>query len=237
MANYSYVQAVGQGFPLVNCHANGRGEQYAELTWDSGDPLPSQATLDAWIIANPIPVVTPVNSMQVNASGVMEYWNGSAWVSAGTAITDSDPIGAIYTGLTAAMTGTGTIPADHTIPLNTEGTQIWSQVVTPASANSRFKFDQTLVFDTATSLKSMTIALFRNTTCVYAFNAYLRTSGQPIPVPLTYLDSPATASAVTYSLRVGVNSSATWYLNQANGATITFGGVANQSSWVIMEIK
>jgi hypothetical protein len=49
----TYIQAVGAGFPAVQCHALGDGSIYADLVWDSGDPIPSQATLDAWISANP----------------------------------------------------------------------------------------------------------------------------------------------------------------------------------------
>jgi hypothetical protein len=50
---YTYIQAIGLGFPGVECHAVGDGSVYSDIIWDAGVAMPSQATLDAWIIANP----------------------------------------------------------------------------------------------------------------------------------------------------------------------------------------
>lgn len=50
---HTYIQAIGLGFPNVHCHAEGDGSLYSSIVWDSGAPLPSQATLDQWIAANP----------------------------------------------------------------------------------------------------------------------------------------------------------------------------------------
>lgn len=47
---FNYIFAIGVGFPGVNCHCEGEGEVYENIVWDSGDPLPSRATLDAWIL-------------------------------------------------------------------------------------------------------------------------------------------------------------------------------------------
>jgi hypothetical protein len=47
------MQAIGVGFPLVQCHSIGDGSVYADIVWDGGAALPSQAVLDAWIAANP----------------------------------------------------------------------------------------------------------------------------------------------------------------------------------------
>ena len=51
---YTYIQAIGIGFPAVNCHALGDGSVYNTIVWGSGAAMPSQATLDAWIAANPV---------------------------------------------------------------------------------------------------------------------------------------------------------------------------------------
>lgn len=55
MATYTYMEAIGQGFPGVECHAAGDGILYEEITWDAGNPMPSKETLDAWIANNPKP--------------------------------------------------------------------------------------------------------------------------------------------------------------------------------------
>lgn len=49
---YSYIEAIGLGFPGVECHAFGDGSVYDEIIWDGGLPLPSMQTLDEWISAN-----------------------------------------------------------------------------------------------------------------------------------------------------------------------------------------
>jgi hypothetical protein len=54
MAFYTYIQAIGIGFPAVQAHAAGDGSVYTDLVWDAGDPIPDQSTLDQWITANPI---------------------------------------------------------------------------------------------------------------------------------------------------------------------------------------
>lgn len=49
----TYMEAIGKGFPTVQCHAIGDGSVYDNIVWDAGEPVPTQATLDAWIAANP----------------------------------------------------------------------------------------------------------------------------------------------------------------------------------------
>jgi len=49
---YTYMQAIGAGFPDVQCHAVGDGSNYDDIVWDSGADIPSKATLDEWISSN-----------------------------------------------------------------------------------------------------------------------------------------------------------------------------------------
>ncbi len=49
----TYIDAISIGFPAVQCHTVGDGAIYTNIVWDAGNPLPDQATLDAWIAANP----------------------------------------------------------------------------------------------------------------------------------------------------------------------------------------
>jgi hypothetical protein len=48
----TYMQAISQGFPDVQCHAPGDGDVYEDIVWDAGSPLPAKATLDQWIASN-----------------------------------------------------------------------------------------------------------------------------------------------------------------------------------------
>jgi hypothetical protein len=49
----TYIEAISKGFPTVQCHATGDGSVYSDIVWDAGPALPSQATLDEWMVANP----------------------------------------------------------------------------------------------------------------------------------------------------------------------------------------
>ena len=53
MGTYTYIEAIGAGFPGVFAHALGDGSIYENIVWDGGIPLPSKTTLDEWIAANP----------------------------------------------------------------------------------------------------------------------------------------------------------------------------------------
>jgi hypothetical protein len=48
----SYIEAIGKGFPGVECHTLGDGTVYENIVWDQGLPLPSKETLDSWIASN-----------------------------------------------------------------------------------------------------------------------------------------------------------------------------------------
>lgn len=46
----TYIDAIGDGFPTVQAEVSGDGSVYEDLVWVGGDPLPSKAALDAWIL-------------------------------------------------------------------------------------------------------------------------------------------------------------------------------------------
>lgn len=49
--NYTYIRAIGDGYPNVGCHVVGTSNLYEDIVWDKGDPIPPKAELDAWIEA------------------------------------------------------------------------------------------------------------------------------------------------------------------------------------------
>lgn len=51
MYTYSYVEAIGAGFPGISVYSNGDPFVYTNIHTDSDTPIPAQATLDAWISA------------------------------------------------------------------------------------------------------------------------------------------------------------------------------------------
>ncbi len=50
--NYSYIEAIGLGFPNVGCSAVGNGAVYEDIFWNSGDQLPTKSELDTWILSH-----------------------------------------------------------------------------------------------------------------------------------------------------------------------------------------
>ena len=45
----NYVEAVNEGWPDVQCYANGNPSVYANIVFVSGSPIPTEAELDAYI--------------------------------------------------------------------------------------------------------------------------------------------------------------------------------------------
>jgi hypothetical protein len=45
------MQAIGEGYPAVQCDCIGDGSIYSNIISTGGDPIPDQATLDAWILS------------------------------------------------------------------------------------------------------------------------------------------------------------------------------------------
>lgn len=66
----TYMQAIGIGFPKVQCYANGDGSVYENIVWVKGDPLPSKATLDAWIAANASSFLTGPEGFHIASSEI-----------------------------------------------------------------------------------------------------------------------------------------------------------------------
>ena len=137
-------------------------------------------------------------------------------------------------GTIPAMTGTTLIPYDNTVPLVTEGTQLFAVAITPRTTSSKIRLEFTLLNDSNTSARHLTIAIFRGTTCVYATDNYVRSAGQPQPISVDFVDSPNTVAATTYSVRIGASGTGTWYVNQTTAA-VTYGGVST-STYVLSEI-
>ena len=50
--SHTYMEAIGFGFPAVQCSALGDGSVYEDIVWSAGDPIPAKADLDAWILAD-----------------------------------------------------------------------------------------------------------------------------------------------------------------------------------------
>ena len=118
------------------------------------------------------------------------------------------------TGVVA--TGTTVLPADNTIPQNTEGDQYMSQAITPTSAANILEVDHTGTY-TATVSDYIAAALFQDSTANAAAVTMFLNSGSANAetVSLNYCGLAGATSSTTFKIRAGVPS-----------GTLSFNGTA-----------
>lgn len=158
----------------------------------------------------------------------------------GYGITDASTSNVIHVhhGKVSIMTGTSIIPYGDAQPTITNGTEILSQTVNPATTASQFLLEFSGVVDSS-SKAVLTVAIFRTIGTTATFIGYgligFPQSGTPGPLVVRVEDIPNTTSPVTYSARIGTSASnGTWYLGRGENATM--GGV-NHSAFRLTEMK
>lgn len=138
----------------------------------------------------------------------------------------------------ALATGTTTIPADDTIPQNTEGTALAALdvTITPTSATSKLLIQAVLNVSASAAVQIMA-ALFQDSTAnaLAAADWTCGGAGQIGQLHLTWVMAAGTTSATTFKVRYGPASAATVTINGSGGARL-FGGVM-LSSLTVTEFK
>ncbi len=164
-----------------------------------------------------------------NFSGTLAKANG------GTGVTTSTIVAQVVSTETGAVaTGAGLIPADDTIPQNTNGDQYMSLAITPKNASS------TLVIDVSIHLANsvaniITAALFQDSTAnALAVGSVTQGSASGFArIDFKHIMTAGTTSATTFKIRVGGHAAGTTTFNGAVG--IRYFGGAIASSIVITE--
>jgi hypothetical protein len=115
------------------------------------------------------------------------------------------------------------IPQDDTTPLVSEGTQILTANITPASSSNKVRLKVSgFGYSTGTG-SSIIVAVFRGSTCIYADNRGANSEFSSIGLDI--IDSPASTAQQTYSVRIGATGVGNVYMNGDNSSRY-FGGVA-----------
>lgn len=139
----------------------------------------------------------------------------------------------------ASGSGGNGIPIDNTAPQNTEGIQLFSQAITPSSSSNKILAKASINLAVDASQRNGTVALFANAGADAIFAAlqtFPASNGGTVSVE--FLHAPATTSAVTYSLRFGLDAAVgggTFYVNRF--VTADLYGAASVSSFTLQEIK
>lgn len=149
------------------------------------------------------------------------------------------PVGGILQTLqdqyTANSSITSSIPYDDTVPTSSEGTQILSKAITPSSTSNKVLVRFVGYGAMSSTAEGAIAAVFRGSTCINT--AMMQAHNGVVPTinfAMEVLDSPATTSAVTYTVRVG-RTGGTLRMNGESGSRL-FGGTS-QSTLVVQEIK
>lgn len=132
---------------------------------------------------------------------------------------------------------TSNIPADGTTPTISEGIQVASRTFTPTASNSQL-IHVLNVFTGGNSGEALSsFSIFRGNTNIGSFADITGDSGHFKTVMGQTVESAATTSQITYTIRFGTQSN-TVYWNRASGTNGFTGTNPNNSSlrWIIYEI-
>ena len=175
------------------------------------------------------PVAPLAGMVRYNSTlGYNEKYTGSYWSAFGLVLQ-------VVQGNITSSIGTTQLPWDNTVPLITEGHQIWTQSFTPVSATSRILIQFTTTVATSTAARVATTSVFYGTTIVSAVGSYCATANQPFPSAVSFVYLPGSVATVTIQARCGLNGTGTLSINQV-GASLILAGAA-VTEYLIMEIE
>lgn len=146
------------------------------------------------------------------------------------------PIQTVSTATSAVATGTTTIPADDTIPQNTEGDEYMTLAITPKSATNILVI-QAITHTANTAAVAHIVALFQDSTAnaLAAIEQYQGQTSGSVNMKLTHRMVAGTTSATTFKIRIGGSGAGTTSFNGVSG-TRRFGAIT-KSSIVITEYQ
>lgn len=137
----------------------------------------------------------------------------------------------------AVATGNTTIPADDTIPQNTEGTQFITLGITPKATSHRLVIEITATMAVDTASRHIIGAFFQDTTAnaLAAGDAFVTTANGLVTFVLRHEMAAGTTSPTTFKFRAGPNNTAIVTFNGQAGGRI-FGAIP-KAVMTIREIK
>lgn len=167
----------------------------------------------------------------------LNYDTGTNAFSCGTSGGGSGAVVQVKNYQTGAVaTGTTLIPADDTIPQNTEGTEFMTLAITPTNASNKLVIQVHSNLTSHTATRYLIAALFQDSTAnaLAASWYWQQVADGSAAVGFTYVMTAGTTSATTFKVRGGTDQASTITLNGGDGARF-FGGVM-MSSITITEV-
>lgn len=131
-------------------------------------------------------------------------------------------------------TGTTTtaLPADTSVPSNTEGAEFITVSITPASTSNKLRIQANISVSSGNATKIATAAMFQDSgsTPIAISSTECAASGAPTTIYLDHWMTATTTSSVTYKIRAGLNTTHTLTYNP-------FWGSVTSSSITVSEYQ
>lgn len=150
--------------------------------------------------------VNGVTAATVTSTGLTTASLQNAAVT-GAKLADGMVVQVVQASNGTMSTITGTIPLDNTVPTSTEGTEIISQSITPSSSTNKVLVRAVVPFTAGNA--NVLFSVFRGSTCIAVTGVAPTTTDYMQIGVVEFLDSPATTSSTTYSVRSGTGSGST----------------------------
>ena len=167
-------------------------------------------------------------------------YNGTQWINVPASA--PPPPGAessvqLFWGPIVALTGTTVIPKDTSLPLITEGSEVFTQVITPTETTSSIRIATNVTFSSSNASIELVFAVFRDSVCVGTAVNTTANKSSGFAVSFEIYDEPGQDTEIVYSCRVGKNGGGgTWYINEIHGTIGAFAGTLQNNSYSIEEI-
>ncbi|HEY9078837.1 hypothetical protein [Magnetovibrio sp.] len=137
----------------------------------------------------------------------------------------------------AVASGVNAIPADNTIPQNTEGDEYMQLAITPTDAANTLVVEVVAFLGHTTAGGTFVGALFRDAVADALAAGQMSSAGSMNPFTFKHIMAAGGTSEIIFKFRAGEAGGATTYFNSSNGMpTGMFGGVV-ASSITVTEYK
>ena len=175
--------------------------------------------------------ITTLNNRSINRSDTAaadQVWTATSATASDFQVAGGKILQSI-SAVIAAASGTTTIPFDNTDPAVGEGTEIFSQDLTPASSSNKVRIHGVIQCGAAgqDSSNGFGVSIFRDSTLVgiYGFMDWTVYTEGSYCFPIDIIDAPSSTSAIDYSVRVGnlyraSHNTTTWYVGQLSTSSI-----------------
>jgi hypothetical protein len=201
------------------------------------DTLVNASNVSSASLAGVIYATTAVASAAMRVLGYLEVNNTTAgqWASSPSKVQvwqptmhlPGDIIQILRTSSSNATTGTNTIPADDSPPLNTEGFEVMQRAITPISPINGLRIEAQVHCDHTAANAGINCVLFRtgNASSIATTFQTLSTTGA-LQLNASQFIQATTGASITTHCRVGSGTAGTVTFNGAGGSRF-YGGTYN----------